>query len=341
MLIPFAHLVMEFLITDVERDLNFNLPFLKLYVDDTILACPESKINTLLDKFNSYHPKLKFTFEKETDGKIAFLDTTVIRNNDGSLSTDWYIKPSSSGRVLNFLSAHSTTHKIGTVKNIAYRAFMLSSPEFHKKNEDRVKSILIKNNYPKSFLNRILNEFKCKMFSPELTKSTNQTVTYHKFPFIKGLSNQIQKNICKERPHCRLAFYNTNTVATLYSKLKDPVPKELMSGLVYKIPCHNCPKCYVGSTKQYLKNRVYQHSYDCREYNRNKPEKTALAQHHFSTGHSFNFDEVSILDRENNYFKRCLGEMICITLNNSVNNRTDVQGLSVQYTNLLHLHKKQ
>jgi hypothetical protein len=43
----------------------------------------------LLNTFNNISPKLKFTIEKETDGRINFLDTTIIREPD-KLSTDIY-----------------------------------------------------------------------------------------------------------------------------------------------------------------------------------------------------------------------------------------------------------
>lgn len=186
-------------------------------------------------------------------------------------------------------------------------------------------------------VNRVINEWKTNLGTNVHREKTDG---YYKFPYIQGLSNQIQRNINKNKPGCKLAFYNLQTVSKLYSKLKDPQPKELRCNLIYKIPCSNCEKCYVGTTKQYLKKRIYQHSYDCREYNREKIDKTALAQHHFETGHNFNFNlnDIDILDVENNYFKRCLSEMIFISLNKTVNSRMDVQGLNTQYNNLLHLH---
>lgn len=93
-------------------------------------------------------------------------------------------------------------------------------------------------------------------------------------------------------------------------------------------------------TKQYLKKRIYQHSYDCREINKNKNEKTALAMHHFDNNHDFDFEKVKILDRENNYFKRCISEMIQISINDTINLRSDVESLSIVYSNLLTKIKK-
>lgn len=331
-----ANLVMNELITDVEKQLPFKLPFIKLYVDDTVLACPVDQVEHLLEHFNNFHKKIQFTIEKEIDKKIPFLDTIVIRDSDGHLKTNWYTKPTASGRVLNFFSSHATVHKINTIKNLLHRANKLSSTEFQKENEIKVKNILKNNNYPITLVNRIITKYKNPS---ENKKDSERVIKYCRFPFIKGLSHKIERNITGKAPECKLAFYNTKTTSSLFSKLKDKTPNELRSNLVYKIPCLNCEKCYVGTTKQYLKARVNQHKYDCREYNREKNEKTALSSHHFNTGHNFNFSNTSILDSEEVYRKRCISEMIQISLNNTVNHRTDIQGLSIQYNHLLNQYK--
>jgi len=81
--------------------------------------------------------------------------------------------------------------------------------------------------------------------------------------------------------------------------------------------------------------RIKQHGYDCQEKYRAKSEKTALAQHHFETGHDFNFSDVKILDREQGYRKRCISEMIHIYITDNINLRSDVDNLSHIYSNLL------
>ncbi|KAI4476158.1 hypothetical protein M0804_013821 [Polistes exclamans] len=69
--------------------------------------------------------------------------------------------------------------------------------------------------------------------------------------------------------------------------------------LVYKIPCE-CEKCYIRQTKQKLKKRLEQHKNDCKPTNAQEINTTALAEHHFKTGHKFIFEETAILDREDN-----------------------------------------
>lgn len=138
--------------------------------------------------------------------------------------------------------------------------------------------------------------------------------------------------------NCRLVFYNIKTTNLLYSRLKDRTLKSEESNLIYKINCKDCDKSYIGQTKQYLNKRIYQHKYDCKITNFNKTEKTALATHHFENNHQFDFDNTKILDKESNFRKRNLSEMIFITLNNNktVNLRSDTQFLSTLYKGILY-----
>ncbi|KAI4476481.1 hypothetical protein M0804_013552 [Polistes exclamans] len=95
-------------------------------------------------------------------------------------------------------------------------------------------------------------------------------------------------------------FYNLFKINSIYTKLKDRVDKLEQSNLLYKIPCV-CDKCYIGQTKQKLKKRLEQHKNDCKPTNAQKSNITALAEHHFSTGDNFKFDEKNILDKEDNW----------------------------------------
>ena len=157
---------------------------------------------------------------------------------------------------------------------------------------------------------------------------------YLKLPYIPTLTGKLINIICENG--VRIAKVTCRTVGdSFFSRTKDVVNRMSMSSVVYKIPCANCCSCYVGTTSQYLRARIAQHSNDCREANRDS-RKSALVCHHVETGHKFNFDEVRILDHCENYRKRMLLEMIHINLErDSVNFRTDSQGLSAIYSGVL------
>ena len=63
------------------------------------------------------------------------------------------------------------------------------------------------------------------------------------------------------------------------TKLKPTTPVLQRSGVVYKIPCKNCPTSYIGQTKQLLRKRLNGHKY-------NVGDITALKNHQNQTGKS-------------------------------------------------------
>ena len=81
-----------------------------------------------------------------------------------------------------------------------------------------------------------------------------------------------------------------------------------------------------------LETRILKHEKDVY----NPPDKwTALTKHAWHQDHTFDFDNVQVIDRSDNYRKRMIVEMTHIANNpNTINQRTDTDNLSVFY----HLH---
>ena len=61
-----------------------------------------SKMREFFKFLNTQHPNIKFTFEKEKDGKLAFLDV-LISKTDQDLRTSVYRKMTSVGLYSNFV----------------------------------------------------------------------------------------------------------------------------------------------------------------------------------------------------------------------------------------------
>ena len=88
-----ANLVME----DIEeRALStFHSPprFWKRYVDDTCTALHLDLIEPFHSHLNSIERCVQFIVEKESDGRLAFLDIQLVRGVDGTVTTSCQYKP--------------------------------------------------------------------------------------------------------------------------------------------------------------------------------------------------------------------------------------------------------
>lgn len=327
-----AAMVMNKITQMVLEKIKFLIPFIFIFVDDTLLAVPSDMVQYILDLFNSIHASLQFTIEVEQNGRIPFLDLLVIRE-DNQIVTDIYKKPTSSNRILNYHSQHPKYQKINIIREMVKKVLLNSHQRFHKTNIQNLRSVLKKNDYPTKLINIIINDTK-----NNITRNHNSTndniVNYSKLPNIKGLSRPLKNALKTNQTSKKIALYNTKTIKGLFTKLKDKTPIMEQFNVVYKIPCNNCKLSYIGQTSQQLKKRVAQHEYDCRMSNVENP-KTALAQHHATSGHHFSFNKTEILDREKKFYKRSFLEMTHIQKQRSVNFKTDTRSLSKIYYNII------
>ena len=141
---PIANLVMEHLENSVLENLKnkINIDFYQRFVDDIILSCKPSDIDIILNEFNSFHPRLKFTHEIEVDNRLNFLDMTINHNHmTGELETCWFTKQIWSQRYLNFFTHAPIENKITVVYSLVDRALLLSIKKFHSQNIIKIKKI--------------------------------------------------------------------------------------------------------------------------------------------------------------------------------------------------------
>ena len=330
-----ASIAMHFVIEAAITQLDFCPPFLYIYADDILTLLPSDKIQSTLNIFNSIDKKIKFTMEEEQNSQIPFLDVLVIRLND-NLRTKWYKKPYSSNRILHYGSCHSRSQILASALSLKHRIFTLSHPSYHNTNANTIRDILNKNGYPNNIINRILTNTPRNATSSFTSNEppTNDLTQYFKFPYVDGLSDRIRYVLKKY--NIRLAYYPPTKISHIYSHLKPKCSVTDMSGVVYKIPCMDCDLHYIGTTKNKLVSRLKQHANDCRLVNALRPNKTALSQHHFQFGHSFDFDSVTVLDIEPIHRKRYISEALHIKHStHSINFQTDTQQLSQIYSGLL------
>ena len=72
---------------------SYELSIWKRYVDDTFTILDRENIDDFLQHLNNQQPSIRFTMETEKDNKLTFLDTAVLTEPDGRLTTSVYRKP--------------------------------------------------------------------------------------------------------------------------------------------------------------------------------------------------------------------------------------------------------
>ena len=297
-----ANLVME----DVEQRAlaTFHSPprFWKRYVDDTFMVLPCNLVQEFLSHLDSIEACIQFTFEKETeDGKLPFLDVCLCRESDGSITTSVYRKPTHTNQYLPFDSHHPAAHKASVVRTLMSRASDLSSNDVVRvAEEERVVDALKQNGYPLRFIQKHLH---CRNLPRPVEDDQRPPRTSLTLPYISGLSETIRRILGPL--DIRVAFCPHSTLRRQLVHPKDPVPMDQRTGVVYQIPCSECPKVYVGQSGRTLKHRLSEHR---RALQKGDVAASALAEHVWSTGHQVNLSEAKVIDSHPFATTRCLFE---------------------------------
>lgn len=327
-----ANLVLEKVEEEILNKLKDDVFVYKRYVDDVFLVVKKDSVTHILQCFNSFHHRIQFTLEQENNRVLNFLDVAVTRNQC-KLSYNWYTKPSWTGRYLNFFADLPSKYKKSTISALSSRALRLTTPQGRERQLNKVRHTMSVNNYPLSFTNKVISKEIHKIYNgPDKSKKNkDENIKRVSFPYIKSLSEKIDHIL---KPHkIEVIGKNQNNLKRFFSNTKDKRDQHKLTHVIYKIPCLDCNSCYIGQTKQYLSNRIRSHSGSVSGKNK---ENTALKNHTEDFNHHFDFNNVAVLDKENNEKKRLFKEMVRIkTTNHTVNDRTDYLGLSKFYYPIL------
>ena len=121
----------------------------KRYVDDTFTILDRENVDDFLQHLNNQQPSIRFTMETEKDNKLTFLDTAVLRETDGHLTTSIYRKPTHTDQYLAYDSHHPQSVKRGIIKCIHEHAKRLvTKPSVISKEKKHLSSVLVSNGYP-------------------------------------------------------------------------------------------------------------------------------------------------------------------------------------------------
>jgi len=134
---------------------------------------------------------------------------------------------------------------------------------------------------------------------PQKRKRPNEPPTPNKpigtitIPYIKGVSERIGR-ILGSADIC-MAFRTVTTIRSLLVKTKPAMEEHNKKGVIYKVPCHDCNKVYIGETGRKFGTRLNEHK---RHRRLLQPDKSAIAEHAIGENHHIDFDQSEIVVTE-------------------------------------------
>ena len=281
------------------------------YVDDTFTFIKAEEIGFVTQAINSFHDNIKFTSVKEKENKLAFLDVQVERRDNGSLETSVYRKDSDTNIYINWKAYAPSQWKIGTLKGLFRRAFLIcSNDESLDKEISHLKAVFKDiNGYPSRIVHKTLVDVRKRLDDentvepPATTTDANndnsvkttdtQEITPHMTLPYKGTEGQdiireFRKKIDNFIPKTvrpRIAFQGKKVNS--FFQLKDKVKVEHQSNLIYKYSSGigDPSDDYIGETNVRYEARVNEHVRTDKEsavYRHTKRDKITIGWDNFS-----------------------------------------------------------
>ena len=224
--------------------------------------------------------------ENEVDHSIPFLDMKIY-NNNGTLSSTWYTKPTDTGLIMNFHSLAPRKYKRSVVSGFVHRIYRACSSWFlFHESLVKAKNILEQNQYPPTFYEPIVNATLDKIINPipnsnsdvesEISVSTDtcsddsedidicthNILDKDKFMLFVQYRGKCTEDYAQSLHKINAPYRIVMTLRklkTVLPSLKNPVEKMMKSNVVYKINCPRCQSCYVGQTRRQLQHRFSEH----------------------------------------------------------------------------------
>ena len=141
-------------------------------------------------------------------------------------------------------------------------------------------------------------------------------------PYVAGLSESFARILKKYS--IQTAMKPAQTLRQCLVRPKDKRPLMDTVEAVYKIPCKQCPKSYIGETGRKLSVRVKEHKEDVekssqanytrsqRKVSENTFHKSALSDHATQSNHIIDWDNTKVVGREADRQRRYIREAISI-----------------------------
>ncbi|XP_066911106.1 uncharacterized protein [Clytia hemisphaerica] len=198
------------------------------YADAILMDILRTSATTKLESINSLHVSLRFTEEREHNGNITFLDM-LIQRNARKLSSTWYTKRTDTGLMMNFLVLAPVRYKKAVILGMIHGIYQACSSwkSFHESLE-KAKTILINNQYPRSFYDPIIEKTLNKIIEKPEKEEDDKDLTKFYIQYRGKVSDKFEKSLRQLNEPCKVVF-TTRKLKTILPSLKPKVEKHLRS----------------------------------------------------------------------------------------------------------------
>lgn len=238
----------------------------------------------LINTLNTQHPNIKFTYEKEQNGKLAFLDVILDRNNDKRIDVAVYRKSTNTDRFITNDSFVPKSTKMSAISSMVYRMCRLPlSIVNYIKELNEIKRIAKVNGYSEQSVMDLVEKHSKNIKKRSKSTFFNQQKsdkTRTPFNFIPDVTNKLKPILKKVGIEMALSN-NNNKLSNLLGNTKDKVEYNQQSG-IYTITCSHCGHVYVGQTRRAVEKRYKEHMAHTKYY---RTKKSAVAHHIWEKQH--------------------------------------------------------
>jgi len=152
-----------------------------------------------INALNSVHDNITFTKELECGDSLAFLDVLIEKSQTG-IQTTTYRKPTHSGLYTHWTSFIPHYQKRNLVFGLLDRAYKIASTYNAIHSEFmNIKSMLIKNGYPKAYLNRCIMKYLNKKHETSINSFTEKppmtTTISMRLPYVEEISYVVRREM--------------------------------------------------------------------------------------------------------------------------------------------------
>nr|VZH99080.1 unnamed protein product [Spirometra erinaceieuropaei] len=184
-----------------------------------------SRLADFQNLLNGIFPDIQFTREEKHAEQLPFLDVLVTRTPNGGLNTTVYRKATNTTQILNY----------------------------HMSQRDEYENYgIFGTNWQEMDTRTASSAAASARTQGEQTEESRQH--WHSLPYIKNVSEAMER-IAREFG-VGIAYRPTATMHNEIMRVKDRLDVEESPGVVYQIPCRDCPRHYTGQTGRRLNSRI-------------------------------------------------------------------------------------